>query len=64
MGLAVALGAFGTHALGGRLPPDLLATFETGTRYHLTQALGVLALALAADRWLSLIHISEPTRPY
>jgi len=51
VGLAVALGAFGTHALGGRLPPDLLATFETGTRYHLTQALGVLALALAADRW-------------
>lgn len=50
-GLAVALGAFGTHALEGRLPPDLLATFETGARYHLTQALGVLALALAADRW-------------
>ena len=50
-GLAVAVGAFGAHALEARVPPDLLVTFETGARYHLTQSLGVLALALAAERW-------------
>lgn len=50
-GLAVASGAFGAHALGSRLPAELVATFETGARYHLTQSLGVLALAIAADRW-------------
>lgn len=49
--LAVALGAFGAHALEGRLPPGLLATFETAVRYHLTQALGVLVLALGAQCW-------------
>lgn len=51
VGLAVAAGAFGAHALEARVPGDLLATFETGAHYHLTQSLGVLALALAADRW-------------
>jgi len=50
-GLAVAAGAFGTHALGGRLPPGLPEVFETGVRYHLTQSLGVMGLALAAERW-------------
>lgn len=50
-GLAVALGAFGAHALGGRLPADLLDTFETGARYHLVQSVGILALALGAEYW-------------
>ena len=48
---AVGAGAFGAHALEARLPPDLLATFETGAKYHLTQSLGVLGLALAAGLW-------------
>ncbi len=52
-GLGVAAGAFGAHALGGRLPPDLLATFETGARYHVTQSMGILLLALAGARWHS-----------
>lgn len=50
-GLAVAVGAFGAHALASRLPAGLMDTFETGARYHLTQSLGVLALALAAQAW-------------
>ena len=33
--LAVALGAFGAHALKDRLGQDLLATFETGVRYQM-----------------------------
>ncbi len=46
--LAIAAGAFGAHALKRRLDADLLAIFETGARYHLFGALGVMALALAA----------------
>jgi uncharacterized membrane protein YgdD (TMEM256/DUF423 family) len=43
---AVALGAFAAHGLSGRLPADLLTSFETGVRYQLLHA--VLLLALAA----------------
>lgn len=49
--LGVLLGAFGTHALRDRLPPDLLATFETGVRYHFYHAFALLAAAYAAQRW-------------
>src|SRR5512143_842828 len=48
--LAVALGAFGAHALKARLTPDLLATFETGVRYQMYHALAMLAVALAMTR--------------
>jgi uncharacterized membrane protein YgdD (TMEM256/DUF423 family) len=46
-GLAVALGAFGAHALKARLTPELLTTFETGVRYQMYHALAMLAVALA-----------------
>ena len=49
--IAVALGAFGAHALKARLPADLLAVFETGVRYQLTHALALLAVAWACTRW-------------
>ncbi len=49
-GLAVALGAFGAHALKARLTPDLLTTFETGVRYEMYHALAMLAVALAMTR--------------
>ena len=49
--LAVALGAFAAHGLRGRVPPELLVTFETGARYHMYHALGLLAAAWAATRW-------------
>jgi uncharacterized membrane protein YgdD (TMEM256/DUF423 family) len=42
----VALGAFGTHALRAKLPPERLATFETGVRYHLIHALALFAVVL------------------
>jgi len=50
-GIGVALGAFGAHALKASLSPQLLATFETGVRYQMYHGLGLLALALAVDRW-------------
>ena len=50
-GLAVVFGAFGAHALETHLSPDLLDTFETGVRYQMYHALGLLALAWAIERW-------------
>lgn len=48
--LAIAAGAFGAHALKERLSDERLQIFETGARYHMYGALGVLAIALAAGR--------------
>lgn len=49
--LAVALGAFGAHALKSRLSADMLNVFEVGVRYHLYHALALLAAAWACSRW-------------
>jgi uncharacterized membrane protein YgdD (TMEM256/DUF423 family) len=45
-GIAVALGAFGAHALQKRLSPQKVATFETGVRYHFYHAFALLAVGL------------------
>lgn len=50
-GLAVALGAFGAHALKARLAPDMLVVYEVGVRYQLAHALALLAVAWACTRW-------------
>src|SRR6185436_9198383 len=53
--VGVGLGAFGAHALRGRLSPDMLAVFETGVRYQMYHAFAVLVVAAAAarfDGWL------------
>ena len=34
-----------------RVPPDLLAVFETGARYQMFHALALLATSWAATRW-------------
>jgi uncharacterized membrane protein YgdD (TMEM256/DUF423 family) len=44
--LAVALGAFGAHALRERLASDLLDVFKTGVTYQMYHALALLAVAL------------------
>ena len=49
--LAVALGAFAAHGLKSRLEPAMLATFETGVRYHMYHALALLAVGWACTRW-------------
>ncbi len=49
-GLAVALGAFGTHVLGGAVTPERLDTFETGARYQMYHALALLMLATLPPR--------------
>jgi len=60
---AVALGAFGAHALKAKMPPELMVTYQTAVQYHFWHALGLLAVgalllhrpdsgALAAAAWL------------
>lgn len=49
--IAVALGAFGAHALKARLDAPLLAVFETAVRYQMTHALALLAVGWACTRW-------------
>ncbi|HMU60639.1 MAG TPA: DUF423 domain-containing protein [Gemmatimonadales bacterium] len=49
--LAVAAGAFGAHALRARLGPPMLLVFETGARYQMYHALGLMAVAWAVTRW-------------
>ena len=44
--LAVALGAFGAHALKQRLSPDLLAVWNTAVQYHFYHALALFLLGL------------------
>jgi len=50
-GLAVAAGAFAAHGLRERLGPEMLAVFETGARYQMYHALGLLAVGWAIGRW-------------
>lgn len=44
--LAVALGAFGAHALKSRLSADMLSVYETAVQYHFYHTLALLAVAL------------------
>jgi uncharacterized membrane protein YgdD (TMEM256/DUF423 family) len=48
-GSAVALGAFGAHALKNTLEPPEMQIYETAVRYQMYHALALLALGLA--RW-------------
>jgi uncharacterized membrane protein YgdD (TMEM256/DUF423 family) len=50
-GVGVVLGAFGAHALRSRVSAEMLAVWETASRYHLVHALALLATAWAAERW-------------
>lgn len=49
--VGVGAGAFGAHGLAGRIDDRLLQTFETGVRYHVYHALGLLFVAWASSRW-------------
>ncbi len=46
--LAVGAGAFGAHALRGRLTADLLEVFETAARYQMYHALALLVVGWLA----------------
>ncbi len=44
--LAVILGAFGAHGLKSKISPEDLAIFETGVRYHMYHALGLILIGV------------------
>ncbi len=48
--IGVALGAFGAHGLRTRLPPEMIAVFETGVRYQMYHALALLVTSVIAAR--------------
>ena len=50
MFLAVALGAFGSHALKGKVTDYYLDVYKTAVLYHMIHALGLFAVA-----WLSTV---------
>lgn len=54
MFLAVALGAFGSHALRGKLSDYTLDVYKTAVLYHMIHALGLFAVA-----WLSTM-VTDP----
>jgi len=49
--LGVVTGAFAAHGLKDRLSADDFDTWQVAARYHLIHALGLLAVAFAAERW-------------
>ncbi len=48
--LAVAMGAFGAHALKKSLATELMAIYETAVHYHFYHALGLLVVGVLASR--------------
>ena len=57
MALAVALGAFGAHALKGTLSAESLGIWETANRYQVYHGLGLFAVELVR---LWLIQAGKP----
>jgi uncharacterized membrane protein YgdD (TMEM256/DUF423 family) len=64
LALAVLIGAFGAHALAGRLDAYSRGVYETGVMYHFFHALGLLivsilprtgALSAARASWICLL---------
>jgi uncharacterized membrane protein YgdD (TMEM256/DUF423 family) len=51
MFLAVALGAFGAHALKSRLSADMTAVWHTAVQYHAWHSLALFALGLLMLHW-------------
>ncbi|MCM0604675.1 MAG: DUF423 domain-containing protein [Xanthomonadaceae bacterium] len=54
--LAVAIGAFGAHALGPILNEHTKVSFETGSKYHFYHALALLFTGLMTQipKWIPL----------
>jgi len=48
--IAVALGAFGAHALKAKLPVETLSVFQTGVQYQMIHSLALIAVGLWIER--------------
>lgn len=47
-GVAIGLGAFGAHGLKNRITIDYLTVFETGVKYQIYHALGLMLIGILA----------------
>jgi uncharacterized membrane protein YgdD (TMEM256/DUF423 family) len=59
---AVALGAFGAHALRTRVSPEMLAAWQTASQYHFWHTLALLAVGLTVfhlpgSKWLAIAAV-------
>ncbi len=48
--VAIGIGAFGAHAIKGKISVEDTAIFETASRYLTTQSLGIILVALCMSR--------------
>ena len=51
MVLAVAIGAFGAHALKSKITPDKLKVYEVGVQYHIAHALGLILVGMLVNQY-------------
>jgi uncharacterized membrane protein YgdD (TMEM256/DUF423 family) len=51
MFVAVVLGAFGAHALRGRLDPEMTGVWQTAVQYHAWHALALLGVGILLLHW-------------
>jgi uncharacterized membrane protein YgdD (TMEM256/DUF423 family) len=54
LAFAVAIGAFGAHALKDNLPEDMMQVYNTGVQYHFYHALGLLLIGV--------LSVSKPSK--
>jgi uncharacterized membrane protein YgdD (TMEM256/DUF423 family) len=45
-GIAIIIGAFGSHAIKTKVLPEDLAIFETGIKYHFYHSLGLIIIGI------------------
>jgi uncharacterized membrane protein YgdD (TMEM256/DUF423 family) len=57
-GLAVLLGAFGAHGLKEKVSPEDILIFETGVKYHMYHALGLVLIGFLGFHFTKdVIHL-------
>ncbi len=56
-GIAVALGAFGSHGLKKIVPVETVNTFQTGVQYQMYHALALLAVAIIFEKFPSKLML-------
>lgn len=54
---AVALGAFGAHALKSKLSREMLTIFDTAVHYHLIHALALILVGIIAGRMNAVVLV-------
>jgi uncharacterized membrane protein YgdD (TMEM256/DUF423 family) len=51
LAIGVVMGAFGAHAIKGRIGAESLAIYDTAVKYHFWHALGLLGVGILMAQW-------------